>query len=149
MSLASVSLSAAAQSAIRRWAAAAYPNEGCGVLIGTFDTDSAVVVEATSGRNLSTERLRDRYLLDPGDIQAADLSARSRDLDVVGFWHSHPDHPARASATNSAQASGLGWPGYAYLIVNSVTGGTGDLNAFSLDADAQRLEPIALDTEGP
>jgi proteasome lid subunit RPN8/RPN11 len=144
----SLKLSAAAEAEIRRLAAAAYPDEGCGVLIGSFDTDSAAVLEATSGRNLSTDRLRDRYLLDPGDIQAADRRARARGLDVVGFWHSHPDHPARASATDSAQASGLGWPGYAYIIVSSVAGGTGDLNAFSLDAGAQSLEAIVLDAEG-
>ena len=74
MSLASVRLSAGAEAEIRRLAAAAYPHEGCGVLIGAYTGDSVAVEEATSGRNLWSERLRDRYDLDPADIRAADAT---------------------------------------------------------------------------
>ena len=143
MSLASVQLGAAAQAEIRRLATAAYPHEGCGVLIGSYRGDGVAVEEVTSGRNLWTERLRDRYDLDPADIQSADRSARQRGLDVVGFWHSHPDHPARPSQFDSDRA----WVDYAYLIVNSGSNGTGDLNAFAKDAQAQALQPIALAQE--
>jgi proteasome lid subunit RPN8/RPN11 len=139
----SVRLGAAAAAEIRRLAAAAYPHEGCGVLIGSYAGDSVVVQEVTSGRNLWTERLRDRYDLDPADIQAADRNARQRGLDVVGFWHSHPDHPAHPSQFDSDRA----WVDSAYLIVSSRSDGTGDLNAFAKAHEAQALEPIALAPE--
>ncbi|MGA2283899.1 MAG: M67 family metallopeptidase [Candidatus Dormibacteria bacterium] len=144
MSVAAVRCGGAAHAAIRRLAEAAYPHEGCGVLIGGHDADTVVVQEASSGRNLWTERLADRYDLDPADILAADRSARARGLDVVGFWHSHPDHPARPSQLDSDRA----WDDYAYLIVNTVVGGSGDLNAFSLEAEGRGLREIALELEG-
>ena len=144
MTVTSVRLSAPALAEIRRLGEAAYPHEGCGVLIGSYQSEVVEVQEATSGRNLWTERLRDRYDLDPADIQAADRHARSLGLDVVGFWHSHPDHPARPSQFDSDRA----WVDYAYLIVSTVSGGSGDLNAFSLSAEGGALEPVALRPPG-
>jgi proteasome lid subunit RPN8/RPN11 len=81
--------------------------------------------------------------MDPADIQAADRSARALGLDVVGFWHSHPDHPARPSQFDADRS----WADYAYLIVNTVAGGSGDLNAFGRDDEADVLQPIALELE--
>ncbi len=133
-------LATSAHASIRRLAEAAYPHEGCGVLIGAYEGDAVVVREATSARNLWTQRLADRYDMDPADIQAADRSARARGLDVVGFWHSHPDHPARPSQLDSERS----WADYAYLIVNTVAGGSGDLNAFGRDDAGDGLQPIAL-----
>jgi len=135
-----VRLATSAHASIRRLAEAAYPHEGCGVLIGAYEGDAVVVREATSARNLWTQRLADRYDMDPADIQAADRSARARGLDVVGFWHSHPDHPARPSQLDSERS----WADYAYLIVNTVAGGSGDLNAFGRDDAGDGLQPIAL-----
>lgn len=145
MTIAAVRLAASAHEAVRRLGEAAYPHEGCGVLIGGRDGAAVVVQEATSGRNLWTDRLRDRYDLDPADIQAADRIARSRGLDVVGFWHSHPDHPARPSQFNSDRA----WVDCVYLIVNTVTGGSGELNAFRLEDEGQALLPVALGLDAP
>ena len=136
-------LSATAHATIGRLAEAAHPHEGCGVLIGSYEGDTVLVQEATSARNLWTERLADRYDMDPADIQAADRSARARGLDTVGFWHSHPDHPARPSQLDSDRS----WADYAYLIVSTVAGGSGDLNAFGRDDEAAGLEPIALQLE--
>lgn len=133
-----------AVAAIRRLGTSAYPDEGCGVLVGSYDSEAVSVVEATSGRNLWTERSRDRYDLDPADIQRADREARARGLDVVGFWHSHPDHPARPSQFDSDRA----WAEYAYLIVNSTASGTGELNAFSLAGEGEGLHPVELTVKG-
>ncbi|MGD0371393.1 MAG: M67 family metallopeptidase [Candidatus Dormibacteria bacterium] len=144
MSVLAVRLAGPAHAEIRRLAEAAYPNEGCGVLIGAYDGEAVVVEEATSGRNLWTERLRDRYELDPADIQAADGRARARDLDVVGFWHSHPDHPAWPSEFDSDRS----WVDYAYLIVNTVSDASGDLNAFSPAGEGLGLRQIVLRLEG-
>ena len=136
-------LSATAHATIGHLAEAAHPHEGCGVLIGRYEGDAVLVQEATSARNLWTERLADRYDMDPADIQAADRSARARGLDTVGFWHSHPDHPARPSQLDSDRS----WADYAYLIVSTVAGGSGDLNAFGRDDEAAGLQPIALQLE--
>jgi proteasome lid subunit RPN8/RPN11 len=138
-----VRLAATAHATIRRLAEAAHPHEGCGVLIGSHQGDAVLVQEATSARNLWTERLTDRYDMDPADIQAADHSARVRGLDTVGFWHSHPDHPARPSQFDSDRS----WADYAYLIVNTGADGSGDLNAFVRDDQAAGLQPIALELE--
>ncbi|MGA3184178.1 MAG: M67 family metallopeptidase [Candidatus Dormibacteria bacterium] len=144
MSVLAVRLAASADATIRRLAEAVYPHEGCGVLIGAYEGDAVAVQEATSARNLWTQRLADRYDMDPGDIQAADRGARARGLDVVGFWHSHPDHPAHPSQFDSDRS----WADYAYLIVSTVAGGSGDLNAFGRDdSGSGGLQPIALQLE--
>ena len=134
-------LSAGADRLIRETAAADFPHEACGVLLGTAGESQVTVVAATVGRNLNTERARDRYLLDPGDIVRADREARSRGLDVVGFWHSHPDHPARPSQFDTDHA----YIDYVYVIVHSNAGGTGDLNAFTLEGEAAPFRQLSLD----
>ena len=141
MTLPAVRLGASALAAIRSLAEAVYPHEGCGVLIGAYlDSGEIAVREVTSGRNLWTERMRDRYDLDPADIAAAERRARGVGLDVVGFWHSHPDHPARPSQFDTDRA----WVDYAYLIVTTVPGGSGDLNAFRLEAEGGPFQEVAV-----
>jgi proteasome lid subunit RPN8/RPN11 len=114
---------------LRRNAAAAYPDEGCGVLVGRRDGDVVEVVEVTRGRNLVDDRRRDRYELDPGDIVRAERQARARGLDVVGFWHTHPDHPARPSRFDTERA----WPDYVYVICGVTSDGVDAVGAFQLD----------------
>ncbi len=135
-----VELAASADSRIRLLAVAAYPNEGCGVLIGRTDGERVEVVSATSGTNTNTERARDRYVLDPLDVVRADREARTLGLDVVGIWHSHPDHPAMASQFDSDHA----WVDYVYLIVNTTAHGAGDLNGFALKDEGAVLEQLPL-----
>src|ERR1700737_704776 len=124
MSIDEATASPRAAAQMRELAAAAYPNEGCGVLIGALADGRMEIVEATSARNMNTERARDRYDMDPRDIVVADREARQRGLDVVGFWHSHPDHPARPSQFDTDRA----WIDYVYVIVNTTADGAGDLN---------------------
>jgi len=121
-------------------AVAAYPNEGCGVLIGLRNGDEVEIVDVTSGRNMVTDRKRDRYDLDPGDIVRADREARVRGMDVVGIWHSHPDHPARPSTMDSDRA----WIDYVYVICTAYTDRIGDCNAFTQAVEGGPLEPIPL-----
>jgi proteasome lid subunit RPN8/RPN11 len=131
-----------AEARLRGFAAAAYPDEGCGVLIGRMERDgTALIVDVTSGRNMRTDRARDRYDLDPSDLLRADRDARARGLDVVGIWHTHPDHPARPSAFDTERA----WMDYAYLICSSRSGGTGDLNAFVLQQEGGPFAQVALE----
>ena len=108
-----------------------YPHEACGLLVGR-DTPAATVVERSApARNLAVDRLTDRYLLDPDDFYAADQAARRDGLDIVGVWHTHPDHPAQPSPTDLEAA----WPGYSYLIVSVAARGVVGRRAWRLDGD--------------
>jgi proteasome lid subunit RPN8/RPN11 len=130
-----------AEQRIRELAVAAYPDEGCGVLVGRRDGTRMVIVDATSARNMWTERSADRYDLDPGDFLRADRDARSRGLDVSGIWHSHPDHPARPSQFDTDRA----WLDYVYIICRTTAAGAEDMNAFALEAEGGAMTQIDLD----
>ena len=86
---------------------------------------------------------RRRYAIGPDDYRRAERAARTRGLDVVGFYHSHPDHPARPSATDLAEAT---FPGYTYVIVAVAQGTPGAVTAWTLAPDRSRFdaEPIDL-----
>jgi proteasome lid subunit RPN8/RPN11 len=129
-----------AERRIRDFAVAAYPNEGCGVLLGRRDGTTMLLVDATLARNMWTERAADRYDLDPVDFLKADRDARSRGLDVCGIWHSHPDHPARPSQFDTDRA----WLDYVYIICRTTQGGAEDMNAFALDAEGGPMPQIGL-----
>jgi proteasome lid subunit RPN8/RPN11 len=135
-----VRFAASARADLERLAAASYPVEGCGVLVGRFQGRGADVVRATAGRNLVTERARDRYELDPGDILAAERAARGEGLDVVGFWHTHPDHPARPSRFDTERA----WADYVYVICSTAGDGVADVRGWTLRDDAAEFEEVPL-----
>ncbi len=124
----SVRLPDAVRREIEHRAQAAYPHEACGVLVGELLPGSTHIERAVPARNANRERPRDRYELDPGDYVAADRLARAAGLDIVGFWHSHPDHPARPSRTDLEAA----WPGYTYLIVTTTASGADGLRTWRL-----------------
>ena len=107
-------LSATLQGRLGRWAHEGYPAECCGLLLGRQDDGVVHVEEVVQARNANAERAHDRFELDAEDFLRADAQARARRLDVVGIWHTHPDHPARPSATDCAQA----WDGWSYLILS-------------------------------
>lgn len=91
-----------------------YPFEVCGVFLGRQEDKEVVVTELVEIDNLNQDRRQDRYLMDPQGFLRADQRARREGLDIVGIWHTHPDHPAIPSVTDAAAA----WEGYAYAIVS-------------------------------
>ncbi|MBI3726353.1 molybdopterin-synthase adenylyltransferase MoeB [bacterium] len=121
-----------------------YPHEVCGVLLGKMHGVSPAelreVTLSRRARNLNTERPRDRYLMDTSDVNEADKTARERGLDIVGFYHSHPDHPAVASRTDLENSSP--WGGYSYPIVSIVKGDVADLRSWAVENDAWVEEKI-------
>jgi len=125
----------------------AYPHECCGLLLGAMRGDSARVVSAIRRmRNANTESPRIRFDFDPREHLAAQREAREQGLEIVGFYHSHPDHPARPSPTDLERAA---WPGYSYLIVSIVAGSaaaTGTANSFELAEDRSRFLPEPIET---
>lgn len=137
-----VVVSAGAAADLRRLAAAAYPSEGCGVLVGVAAAaGGGVSVRSVSiGANLSS-RGRDRYELDPLAIVRAEREARAAGLDVVGFWHSHPDHPAVPSRLDTERA----WADYLYVIVSTSAAGAGDVRGWRLrDGDGEGFVEVSL-----
>jgi proteasome lid subunit RPN8/RPN11 len=99
---------------IRKHAEASYPHECCGILIGTLEGGIRSVAALRPAANLNTERAQDRYLMDPKDQLAAEKEARLQGHQVIGYYHSHPDHPAMASSTDSE----LAWENVCYFIVS-------------------------------
>ena len=123
---------------LKAFARQGYPHETCGVLLGVRSDDQDVVSRVRRARNLNVERAADRYELDPADFLDADREARAAGLDIVGIWHSHPDHPARPSATDRDGA----WPGWSYLIVSVGREGVGEIRSWRLNGGEFEEEEI-------
>lgn len=130
----------AALDEIHRHAEEGYPYEICGIMIGP--RGAGRVVEVRRARNTVTDRAHDRYEIDARDQLAVQREADDRGWDVVGYYHSHPDHPARASVTDAERS----WAGYAYLIVACHQGKVVDQNAFAAvtDGGPMRDEPLEV-----
>ena len=134
---ASVQLSTEAVAAIRRHAAAAYPYECCGALIGRQSDDGLVdVVEASPLENVTDEGPRRRFRVSPADYRESEARARALGAELVGFYHSHPDHPAQPSQYDLDHA----WPNFSYVIVAVAGGQTGDLRSWRLWPDRSAFE---------
>ncbi len=105
-------LSPDAFTVIRAHGAQTYPHECCGALIGR--ADPAEVVRALPLPNTTEEGPRRRFLIRPQDYRAAERAASESGLDLIGFYHSHPDHPARPSIHDLERA----WPNLHYIILS-------------------------------
>ena len=123
--------------AIRAHGQETYPEECCGFLLGEMKPDGNHVTALQRVENRREENRERRYTITPADYQAADRAARKQGVDIVGIYHSHPDHPARPSATDLADAT---FPGYTYVIVSVQQGRAADLTAWSLASDRSRFE---------
>jgi proteasome lid subunit RPN8/RPN11 len=124
---------------VHQHAGEGYPNEICGMLIGARGSD--LVEETRRVRNTVVDRARDRYEMDPRDQIRIQRECDERGLDVIGYYHSHPDHPARASVTDSQRS----WAGWVYLIVSCVQGRVVDGNAFVAERDGGPMRPEPLE----
>ena len=126
-------LSAEPEKNIRADGEAAYPNECCGVLIGEIDNDGVKTVKST----LTIDNAREdgeqyhRFLITPEDMMKAEQTARSMKLDVIGFYHSHPDHPSAPSGYDKDHAL----PFYSYVIVSVDKGKAQVLTSWELTND--------------
>lgn len=112
---------------IRQHARESYPHECCGALLGHGE----VVSQMLALPNTTDEGPRRRFLVQPADYRAAEDLARTRGEELVGFYHSHPDHPARPSQHDLAHA----WPFFAYVIVSVREGEPAELTSWHLRDD--------------
>jgi len=133
-----VKITAETLEAVQSHAEEGYPHEICGFLIGA--RGSGRVSRAVRGRNTVVERARDRYEIDPRDMIRIQREADDAGEDILGYYHSHPDHPARASVFDAERS----WAGPYYLIVSCVEGKVVAANAFVAvkDGGPFRDEPI-------
>ena len=95
--------------ALRHHGEETYPHECCGVLLGRFDDDGAktVICSAPCG-NTRADSPHNRYHIDPKELIRIQREGRERGEEIVGFYHSHPDHPAQWSPTDLAEAHWIG-----------------------------------------
>ena len=115
---------------IRQHGEETYPHECCGVLLGRFDEDGAkTVLRSARCGNTRADSPHNRYNIDPKELIRIEREGRERGEDIVGFYHSHPDHPAHCSPTDLAEAH---WIGCSYVITSVENGTATATNSFEL-----------------
>jgi proteasome lid subunit RPN8/RPN11 len=124
---------------IHREGERAYPGECCGVLAG----HPGEIKEVRRLLPVVNRRAADphRYLIAPQDLQRVEAEVRHDSLEVLGFYHSHPDHPAAPSAFDAEHA----WPWYSYLIVRVDAGRGAEVASWLLDDDRPIMHPEPLE----
>jgi proteasome lid subunit RPN8/RPN11 len=126
---------------LRRHGEETHPFECCGVLLGRITDACREVEDVVRCSNTRADRPQDRYNIDPKELLRLQRHADERGLDIVGFYHSHPDHPAQWSQTDLAEAH---WLGCSYVITSVETGHAAHTNSFVLTGTTEedkRLEP--------
>lgn len=120
---------------IRKHGAEAYPDECCGALVGDGDVARKVVRLARRLANSREDGLGRRYLVGPEAYREAEAAARAQGLEIVGIYHSHPDHAARPSEYDREHA----WPWFSYVIVSVERGRSLELTSWVLTEDRARF----------
>lgn len=126
--------------AIRRHGERTYPHECCGVLLGRSSDDDNAVEAVVEAGNTRTDSAHNRYHIAPQELIRIQREGRDRGLDIVGFYHSHPDHPAQWSKTDFEEAH---WIGCSYVITSVEKGTAQVTNSFLLTGageDDKRFE---------
>jgi proteasome lid subunit RPN8/RPN11 len=114
---------------LRRHGEETYPHECCGVLLGSVDGDTRIVTSIVRCGNTREDSPHNRYHIDPRELVRIQREGRERGEDIVGFYHSHPDHPAHWSQTDLAEAH---WYGCSYVITSVARGNADTTNSFAL-----------------
>ena len=115
---------------IRKHGEETYPHECCGVLLGQFSGEDRVVEITVRCGNTRTDSPQNRYHIAPQELVRVQRQAREKGLEIIGFYHSHPDHPAQPSSTDLAEAH---WIGCSYVITSVQQGKAALTNSFVLD----------------
>jgi proteasome lid subunit RPN8/RPN11 len=123
--------------ALRAHGEETYPHECCGVLLGRFEENDRVVERVVRCTNTRTDRGEDRYNIDPAELVRVQRKGRASDLDIVGFYHSHPDHPAQWSQTDFNEAH---WIGCSYVITSVPQRKATVTNSFLLTGEVEETK---------
>ena len=118
----------------------AYPEECAGALVGMDVEGMKIVVDVWRAENTHEEERSRRFLIEPLKIKEFEERAAERDMDVLGFYHSHPDHPAKPSEYDREHA----WPGWSYVIASVSAENVEDMRSWVLKGDRSGYdeEPI-------
>jgi proteasome lid subunit RPN8/RPN11 len=127
-----LSLPASVETEVRRHGEETYPHECCGALVGRND----VATHGVALPNTTEEGPRRRFLVRPSDYRLAEQRARELGGELLGFYHSHPDHPSRPSQYDLDHA----WPTFAYVIVAVAAGHAGEMTVWWLKDDRTTFE---------
>jgi proteasome lid subunit RPN8/RPN11 len=124
---------------IREHGARGFPYEICGLLIGR--PDEKLVTEVRAVKNLETQNPEVRYLIDDREDMRIRKELYKTELDVLGYYHSHPNHPAQPSIFDTERS----WESYLYVIVSVQDGRPADMNAFVAQRDRGPMVPEPLE----
>ena len=132
------------QARIGAHGAQSYPYECCGALLGRDETEGREVLRLLPLSNRRNDSPRNRFELTPDDVRLAEKTARDTGLELLGWYHSHPDAPARPSEFDRAHA----WPWYSYIIVSVRGGEPSEMTSWRLQDDrsaydSEKIEVIA------
>jgi proteasome lid subunit RPN8/RPN11 len=136
MSSPQLTITSGVDAAIRIHGQETYPHECCGALVGRDGFVTAIVALP----NTTDEGPRRRFMVRPSDYQLAERRATELGGELLGFYHSHPDHPARPSQYDLDHA----WPTFAYIIVAVADGAATDMTVWYLQEDRSRFEEGSL-----
>jgi len=130
---------------IRRHGAETFPYECCGAMLGRDGDELTESRREVLGLfplvNRRDDSPRNRFAVTAEDVRDAEKAAREHGLEVVGWYHSHPDHPARPSEFDREHA----WPWYSYLIVSVMSGTPADMTSWRLNDDRRAYRPESIE----
>jgi len=128
-------------SGIRAHGVETYPQECCGALLGRDGEDGREVLALVPLMNRRDDSPRNRFSITPEDVRQAEQNAKEHGLELIGWYHSHPDSPARPSEYDREHA----WPWYSYIIVRSEAQGTREMTSWRLSDDRASFAPEAIE----
>ncbi len=121
---------------IKQIAQKTYPHECCGVMVGSVENGVKTVTELIPAENQRTDSPANRYLITPDLLNELEKKLKGTDRAIVGFFHSHPDVPARPSTYDQDHA----WPWYSYVIVSVNKGQAGEIHNWKLRDDRSAFD---------
>jgi proteasome lid subunit RPN8/RPN11 len=118
-----------------------YPHECCGALLGR-DDNGREIIDLLPLENRRNDSPRNRFEVTPDDVRLAEKTAREKNIDLIGWYHSHPDAPARPSEFDREHA----WPWYSYIIVSVQKGEPKDTTSWRLQDDRAAYDSEKIET---
>ena len=119
-----------------------FPYECCGALLGRDDGNGREVTELFALSNRRDDSPRNRFEITPEDVLLAERTAREKKMDLIGWYHSHPNAPARPSEYDREHA----WPWYSYIIVSIRDGAPKEMTSWRLQDDRAAYDPEAIES---
>ena len=119
-----------------------YPHECCGALLGKDSDDSREALDLLPLANRCDDSPRNRFEVTPDDVRLAEKTAQEKKIELIGWYHSHPDAPARPSEFDREHA----WPWYSYIIVSIQKGAPRDMPSWRLHDDRAAYDPEVMES---